>query len=80
MIVLLDGDFFVNNQLKMLGAESKDNRTFFRLLISPRSLKDTSAENFEVSFYLSLLVKNLSDFKASIGVLWLNSGEKSERP
>ena len=41
-------------------------------MISPRSIKGTLAKNFEVSFYLSLLAENLSNFKAIIGVLWLN--------
>ena len=56
MIVPLGGDFFVNNQLKARGAESKDNRTFLRILISPGSIKDTSAKNFEVSVFLSLII------------------------
>ena len=69
MIVPLGGDFFVNNQLKARGAESKDNRTFLRILISPPLRKDTSAKiSKQVPFYLSLMVENLSDFKASIGV------------
>ena len=73
MIVPLGGDFFVNNQLKAQGAESKDNRTFLRILISPPLIKNTSAKiSKQVPFYLSLMVENLSDFKASIGVQWLN--------
>ena len=73
MILPLGGDFFVNNQLKARGAERTDRQTFLRILISPPLRKDTSAKiSKQVPFYLSLMVENLSDFKASIGVQWLN--------
>ena len=59
MIVPFGGYFFVNNQLKAQGAKSKDSRTFLRILISSRLIKDTSTKDFEVSFYLSLLVEKV---------------------
>ena len=73
MILPLGGDFFANNQLKARGAERTDRQTFLRILISPPLIKNTPAKiSKQVPFYLSLMVENLSDFKASIGVQWLN--------